>query len=86
MPDDTAVSYAKTAEPIDTLFWLWTQVSQRSMCCMEVHISDTRLNRTCAAAMRTCQISGTWCRIGFAVGVLETELDKLESCRMSRQS
>jgi len=29
MPDDTAVSYTKVAEPIDLLFRLWTQVGWR---------------------------------------------------------
>jgi len=32
MPDDTAVSYAKMAEPIDLPFGLWTRLAERSTC------------------------------------------------------
>jgi len=51
----SAVSCAKTAEPIKMPFGLRILVGPRSMCYTEVNIGATwriRLNRPCAAAMR----------------------------------
>jgi len=56
MPDDTAVSYAKTAEPIEMHFGLWTLVGSGKHVLHggTLHISATwriRLNRPRSAAL-----------------------------------
>jgi len=59
----TIVSPAKTAEPIEIPFELWTQVGPVNHVLYGVHIGATwrmRLNRSCAAAMWPyCQIALT---------------------------
>jgi len=61
----TIVSPAKTAEPIDIPFGLWSLVGPMKHVLGEAHTGTnwrTRLNRQCAAAMRTfCQITLTTC-------------------------
>jgi len=62
----TAVSPAKTAEPIEMSFGMWTRVDRGNHYYMWVHIDATwriRLNRPRAAAMRRpfCQTTLTTC-------------------------
>jgi len=64
----SAVICAKTAEPIEMPFGMWTWVGPiKEARIMEVHIGATwviRLNRACAAAMRPfCQITLTTCYV-----------------------
>ena len=61
--DDTVVSCANTAEPIETPFGLWTRVG---LCVTRGHIGATwriRLNRPCGAVMPAAlrQITVTTC-------------------------
>ena len=53
-----AVTFAKTAEPIEMSFGLWTRVGLRKHVLDGVHIGAT-WRRTCAAAMRPFQITLT---------------------------
>jgi len=51
----TVMSPAKTAEPIEMPFGLWTRVGPKEACVTWEHIGATwriRLNRPCSAAMR----------------------------------
>jgi len=56
----TIVSPAKTAEPIEMLFGVWTPLGPRKDVVYGVHIGATwriRLNRPCTVAMRSfCQL------------------------------
>jgi len=52
---DSAISCAKTAEPIEMQFWMLSQVGPGNHVLDGVHIGATcriLLNRSCAAAMR----------------------------------
>jgi len=72
MPDVTAMSCAKMAEPIEMSFGLWTQLGTRKHVLHGVHIGATqriRLNRPCAAALQntaepTEMPFGLWTMVG----------------------
>ena len=60
----TVVSHAKTAEPIQMPFGLWTLVAEGSMCYMGAHwrhLANTTEPSVCGGDAALCQIIMTTC-------------------------
>jgi len=81
----TVKSPAKTTEPIEMPFGLWTWVGPRKQVLGGVYTGETwriPLNRSCAAAMRRhCQITVTILLLG-RIAVLRTQMQPIITDRV----